>query len=228
MARILDLEIIEPDAGLEQVVRNLLTNTELLQQVIDSVLGDQKENWSPVAKDGLQSVEGNLHVVKGELRISSNDTRAVNEGGIRRTYGDVGAWLEYSHDGKTWYKFAKGTPAAGAVTVYSGGIPVYTVPSVGVALAYRTVTAATTIVAGDDIIRVNAVGGDITVTLPSPSAIDSAVYYIKKIDATANKVTVDAGAFDIDGASTVDLTIPQQVVCVHSISSKWELLVGYP
>lgn len=62
-----------------------------------------------------------------------------------------------------------------------------------------TVTGNYTILADDDILLINATGGDITVTLPTAVGIKGKVYTTKRIDNSANTVTVDG-----DGSETVD------------------------
>ena len=68
------------------------------------------------------------------------------------------------------------------------------------AAAYRLVTASTTAAAGE-LVVVNATAGAVTVTLPTATA--GAQVTVKKIDASANVVTVDPpGAATVDGDLT--------------------------
>jgi arginine/lysine/ornithine decarboxylase len=57
-------------------------------------------------------------------------------------------------------------------------------------------------------ILVDASGGNITIALPNASTYDGRIYNIKKIDNTANTVTINpSGIQPIDGASTYIITI---------------------
>lgn len=69
---------------------------------------------------------------------------------------------------------------------------------------------------------VNATAGAVTVNLPSASLMIWQVYSIKKIDATANAVTIDpSGSETIDGASTLALTTQWQRVQIQSNGVAW-------
>lgn len=64
----------------------------------------------------------------------------------------------------------------------------------------------------DDVILVNANGGVIAVELPDGSTAQQKVYYIKKIDATANAVNINADAGQtIDGNPTESLAAQYDV-----------------
>lgn len=55
----------------------------------------------------------------------------------------------------------------------------------------------------NDVLLVDATGGAVTVNLPNGTTAYQKTYYIKKVDATANAVTIDAdGAQLIDGSGT--------------------------
>lgn len=94
------------------------------------------------------------------------------------------------------------------------------------ALFARTITAATTLNPyTDSVLLVDASGGAVTVTLPPAAGADARPYYIKKIDSSANAVTIDGdGAETIDGAATQSTITQYQVYCVLSDGSAWYLL----
>lgn len=74
-------------------------------------------------------------------------------------------------------------------------------------------------------ILVDASGGAVTVNLPTTSGQTTLRYEVKKIDASANAVTLDgAGAETIDGAATYPLTVQWQSVTVESNGSAWFVL----
>lgn len=71
-------------------------------------------------------------------------------------------------------------------------------------------------------VLVTAAGGNRTETLPTAASAKWRKYTIKKTDATANTVTIDAdGAETIDGALTVVLTAQWQSVTVQSDGTAW-------
>ena len=72
-------------------------------------------------------------------------------------------------------------------------------------LPVRTVTANTAVnTLTDGVIVVDAAAGNVTVTLPTPGACDPGHYYIKRIDTSANVVTIAAAA-TIDGSASIGL-----------------------
>lgn len=65
-----------------------------------------------------------------------------------------------------------------------------------------TKTVAYPVVSTDGTILVDATAAPVTITLPTPVGIDGRRYTVKKIDATANLVTIATAAGTIDGAAT--------------------------
>lgn len=91
--------------------------------------------------------------------------------------------------------------------------------------AISTVTAAYTLVATDKTILANATTGAFAVTLPAASSVVSGrPYTVKKIDSSANAVTLTAsGADKIDGAAIYALGVQYQYAAVESdgVSNWW-------
>lgn len=72
-------------------------------------------------------------------------------------------------------------------------------------LPVRTVTASTAVnTLTDGVIVVDAAAGNVTVTLPTPGACHPNHFYIKRVDTSANVVTIAAAA-TIDGAASIGL-----------------------
>jgi len=95
--------------------------------------------------------------------------------------------------------------------------------------APRDVTATGNINPLDDLILADATAGAITLTLESAVGADGRRHTIKKIDASANAVTIDgAGAETIDGALTQSLLAQYDSLTVISDGANWNLLAGYP
>lgn len=71
-----------------------------------------------------------------------------------------------------------------------------------IATPISTKIAAYPVVETDSVILANAAAAPFTVTLPTPVGIAGRRYTVKKIDATANAVTIATAAGTIDGAAT--------------------------
>ena len=77
----------------------------------------------------------------------------------------------------------------------------------------------------DDVILVNAAGGNVTISLPPAATADGKVFYIKKVDATANQVIIDADSSElIDGALTVNTTVQFESFTITSDGTNWWIL----
>ncbi len=90
--------------------------------------------------------------------------------------------------------------------------------------AAKTATAIEA--AGDGVVRCDATTGAIVYTLLTAAGRPGAKLYVKKIDASANTVTIDpAGAETIDGAATLVLSARWDAVLLVSDGVNW--LRGY-
>lgn len=89
----------------------------------------------------------------------------------------------------------------------------------------KTVTAAYTARRGDDVIRGDATGAAFSITLPPANQYSGMQFIIKKIDASANAVTIDGnGAETIDGALTVALSTQYESRTLVSNGTGWDLI----
>ncbi len=88
----------------------------------------------------------------------------------------------------------------------------------------RTVTTTATVTVLDTTVLADATAAAFDVDLPSAANVPDAVFTIKKIDASANAVTVDAGAATIDGAATYALAAQWQSITVQSNGTNWYIL----
>lgn len=87
------------------------------------------------------------------------------------------------------------------------------------------VAAATTLTSVNGVVRADATAGAFAVTLPAASAVAGQTFWIKKVDASANAVTVTAAGTDlIDGAATYPLAVQYQSVTVRSFGTGWDIL----
>ena len=89
-------------------------------------------------------------------------------------------------------------------------------------VAVRSVTASGAIVSSDVIVVVDATAGAVSIALPAAAISRGRVLYIKKIDATANTVTLDPiGAETIDGAATKATAVQYYSFTIVCDGSGW-------
>jgi hypothetical protein len=98
----------------------------------------------------------------------------------------------------------------------------------GVALAKAVATATRTVWHWEPTIMADATAGALTLNLGSTSAqLDGRIHILKKIDASANAVTVDPnGAETIEGAATVTLANQWDYVVIQSHGGNWIKIGG--
>jgi hypothetical protein len=71
----------------------------------------------------------------------------------------------------------------------------------------------------------NATGGAISLTLPTAVGVSGQIYALKKIDSSANAVTVaTTSSQTIDGRTTYSLAVQYQGIMVQSNGANWFLL----
>lgn len=76
--------------------------------------------------------------------------------------------------------------------------------------------------ASDGVIYANATGGAITVALQAVADCKGWKVTVKKVDASANAVTIDADSSEtIDGATTYALSSQYDFVTIHSDGAEW-------
>lgn len=90
----------------------------------------------------------------------------------------------------------------------------------------RTLTAASTINAGDGVILCDTTSGDLTLSAMSAENMIYKTVFVKKIDASANRVIVKAAAGEtIEGTANRTLSVQYQNVILFSSGSStiWRL-----
>lgn len=154
-------------------------------------------------------------------------------GFIRLQYMNTGADLfVVNADGTSFggpITFTNTVTANGAVqinsTLNTTGAVVFgnTITSNGsVHFPIGTVSGNTTLNSTHFTVLVDGALGSYTITLPSAASAANRIYVIKKIDATANTVTIDGdGAETIDGASNTVLTAQWESVTIQSNGTSW-------
>jgi hypothetical protein len=92
-----------------------------------------------------------------------------------------------------------------------------------------THTASYTVTIDDSTLLGDATSGNITFTLPKAANAENFVYDFKKIDSSANTVTIDGdGSETIDGATTYVLSDEDETVRVHSDGTAWYVFPDSP
>ena len=93
-----------------------------------------------------------------------------------------------------------------------------------------TKTGSYTITQDDFCILADATSSGFTVTLPTAggTGITKKIVAIKKIDSSANKVTIDGNAAEtIDGKTTIDLETENEILLLQSDGTNWRILANY-
>jgi hypothetical protein len=95
----------------------------------------------------------------------------------------------------------------------------------------KSITGNYTALWSDTVLLVNATGGNITITLPDSALVASTkdemgkLFYIKKVDASANTVTIDGySAQTIDGAATYVINTQYDSVTIVSDGSNYHIV----
>ena len=96
----------------------------------------------------------------------------------------------------------------------------------GFLAAVRTVTAASVTAAiSDNLIRCDCTSNNITVNLPAASTCTGLELIIKKIDVSANTVTIDANASEtIDGTLTKSIVSQYSRFRIMSNGTSWDVV----
>jgi len=96
----------------------------------------------------------------------------------------------------------------------------------GIATDVETFTAASdTLDAKNNVALCDCTSNNITINLPAASTASGLQYHIKKIDSSANTVTVDGnGAETIDGATTKTISTQYDSITIVSDGSNWFII----
>ena len=149
--------------------------------------------------------------------VLASDVVTINSGGkymftYRATVDNAGkneieAWLE--RDQGSGYSEVDGTKIK---LIGSAAVP----PGI------TTITADTTLTTSHRVVLCNAASAAIAVTLPAAADNTDREYIIKKIDSSANAITIDANALEeIDGGLTAVLLSQYEAITVESDGSNW-------
>ena len=81
-----------------------------------------------------------------------------------------------------------------------------------------------TLTAQDEIVYVDAAGGNVTITLPDARRFWGFEYTVKRLNAAGGNVLVDASPTTIDGGATATLTLQYESITFASDGTEWWIL----
>lgn len=91
-------------------------------------------------------------------------------------------------------------------------------------LSVTTKTGNYTLTNSDDVVLVDATGGDVTITTHASASAAIKPYVIKKIDSSTNKVTVDGNSSEtIDGAANAKLVTQNEALTIIPDATNWQI-----
>ena len=149
-------------------------------------------------------------------------TFTVDQQGRLTAAANTAISLQNSNLANSTITLGNATLTLGSTTSSVGNLTLTNVTANGVSQAYVAKTAAYTATATDGTIAGNASTGAFSVTLPTSVGITGKVFTIKKVDSTANAVTVaTTSSQTIDGATTRALSIQYDAITVQSDGANW-------
>jgi hypothetical protein len=125
------------------------------------------------------------------------------------------------------------TNAGGALDIMNGNVGIGTwaptsTLSINGSIAVRAVTPGSypySAATNDQVILASAASGNVQINLPAVATVPGREYIIKKTDATANTITIQAnGAETIDGQNTIAENIQYQSYTIVSDGNHWYVL----
>ena len=121
------------------------------------------------------------------------------------------------------------SPVDGEVLTYSSGVWVNSPGGAGgysyTVVPVNTSTYNATQTSGSIVFLVNTTtaGSNVTINLPTPVG-NTAQFTFKKVDSGVNTVTINAGAFTIDGSTTAVIVYGNTSGVIISDNSNWKLI----
>lgn len=76
----------------------------------------------------------------------------------------------------------------------------------------------------DDVILMDASGGNKIITLPSAATADGKIFYIKKTDSSSNTVMINGSGANIDGVASILITVQYEAYTITCDGTNWWIL----
>jgi hypothetical protein len=131
------------------------------------------------------------------------------------------AILIYDANLVKWIAYSVGSSIFGTANTWTG-VQVF---SAAISTAYAGVNANTTLDSTYQTVAVDASGANRTITLPAAATCTGRRYDIKKVDSSANTVTIDGNSAEtIDGAATYVISNQYTSVTIISNGSGWYII----
>ncbi|HSX43168.1 MAG TPA: hypothetical protein VLF59_03720 [Candidatus Saccharimonadales bacterium] len=131
--------------------------------------------------------------------------------------------------GDTYYRDSSGNftrlgvGSSGQVLKVASGLPSW--GTANGTFSTTTKTTGYTVTSSDTVVFADATSGNVTITLPTASGVAGYRFYVKRIDGSANTVTISrSGSDTIDGMTSFTLDLQYTAFGVVSNGSNWYIL----
>lgn len=187
----------------------------------NSIVNADINTAAAIGRDKIASGSASHVIINdGSGNLSSESTLAVSRGGTNISSYVIGD-LVYASATQTISKLGIGS--TGQVLKVASGIPSWGSPASGLSVTSKT--ANYNITASDDVILVNATSASVSVTLPDSTANSGKIFYIKKTDASFNRVVINTTSSQtIDGSTSTTLNTTNEDLELISDGSNWQIL----
>jgi len=165
---------------------------------------------------------------------------ATTTSGIDAGVGFMGSWVGSVGFAVFAHQTVKGTAGSYALLQQSNGttylngaagtslhfrinnVDIATLSAAGWSIPIETITGNTTLDASHEVVLCDATSGAFTATLPAAATYSGKRYVLKKIDSSANAITIDGnGAETIDDATTQTLSSRYDSVTLFCDGTEW-------
>jgi hypothetical protein len=209
-------------AGGNGTVTNVATGTGLTGGPITSTGTISLANTAVTAGSyGNAGTVGTFTVdAQGRLTAAANATISI-------TASQISDSIPNSKLANSTLTLGNTTLTLGSTTSTVGNLTLSNLTFQGQTQAYIARTSAYSITLFDNVITANATAGAFSVTLPTAVGITGKVYTVKKIDSSANAVTVaTTSAQTIDGSASEILSFQYDGITVQSNGANW-FIIGW-
>ena len=210
-----------------------VSNSSLTNDLVTTVNGVDAQPVKIINSNILTAIDGKLvSSVNNVMTTNTVDVLISASNGLTVTNGDVAL-------GGTLTQATVLTTSAANTLAISGLQPtnsittdkILVVDATGVLKttssivnAISTKTSDYTAVLTDETLLVDAIGGNVTITLPAASALIGKKYAIKKIDKTTNNVVINTGGGTIDTEKSITGSVWLQRWVIQSDGVNWYII----